>query len=109
MDIAINDNDDHFIGHLMTLLQLEWYSPPAEMLLTQILEAIRTKGCFRYFPYFVDYIIEGDILEQFMALANIQKPAVTLDIFSPSTAETNVSRYLATLLNILWEINSLKN
>lgn len=75
----------------MTLLQLEWYSPPADMLLSQILDIIRHKGSFKYFPYFTDFIIEADILEQFMALANNQVNPLTLDIFTASST-TNVSR-----------------
>ncbi|ODN04987.1 Integrator complex subunit 10 [Orchesella cincta] len=84
MEIATTHKDDLCTGHLMTLLQLEWYSPPADMLLTQILDMIRSKGTFRYFPYFADFIIEGDILEQFMALGSNQDTAkpIVLDIFS---------------------------
>ncbi|CAL8090047.1 unnamed protein product [Orchesella dallaii] len=95
MDTASSQKDDLCIGHLITLLQLEWYSPPADMLLTQILDMIRSKGAFRYFPYFADFIIEADILEQFMALGSNQNSAnkpIVLDIFSGGNGG-NVSGY----------------
>jgi len=66
----------------MTLLQIEWPSPPAEIIFSYILDTIRRNRSFRYFPFFTDFIIEADFLEQFMAIANHEGKSVQLDLFS---------------------------
>jgi len=73
--------DDKSMGHLLTLIQLEWTSPSAELIMTHILEQVRRKGSFSYFPYFGDFIIEVDFLEEFMSMANHEAKTVILDLF----------------------------
>ena len=73
--------DDLCIGHLLTLIQLEWPSRPVERIFMQILDIIRRKGSFRYSPYFGDFIIEPDFLEEFMSIANNDSKSIILDIW----------------------------
>ena len=76
--------DDLCLGHLLTLIQLEWPSRPVEKIFMQILDIIRRKGSFRYCPYFGDVVIEPDFLEEFMSIANNDSKSIILDIW-PST------------------------
>ena len=83
MDVGRNDKA---VGHLLTLLQLEWPSPAAELIMSHILDNIRRSGSFCYFPFFSDFVIESDFLEQFMAIANLEAKTVVLDLFGGSSA-----------------------
>lgn len=74
---------DKIMGHLMVLLQMEWYSQPGEWMLTKIVEVIKGRAQFKYFPWFGEYVIEPDILEQFMAMANNNsEQPIALELFS---------------------------
>jgi len=85
IDVSLVSKDDRVMGHLMTLLQLEWPSDPADSMLAYIIQRIRANESFRYFPWFADFVIEPEFLEVFMAIAN-HEPKVQLDIFSPSSS-----------------------
>lgn len=78
--------DEKAVGHLLALLQLEWPSPPAELIMTHVLEDIRKRGSFCYFPFFSDYVIEADFIEEFMAIANHESKTVVLDLFGGASA-----------------------
>ncbi|CAG7716413.1 unnamed protein product [Allacma fusca] len=89
--------DDFCMGHLMTLIQLEWPSPPAEIIFIRILEIIRNKGSFHYGQYFGDFVFEPDFLEQFMSIANHEGKTVLLDIWPNTNGNTTgPSRRMAT-------------
>jgi len=77
---------DIIFGHLMVLLQVEWPSTIAEMIFTDIINCIKQKKQFQYFPYFESYVLEPDFLEEFMMIANQEGKTVSLDVWSPSQA-----------------------
>ena len=65
------------MGHIITLLQFDW--PLEEELMTQLMERIRLKGSFTY-PLFLNYVVNVDVLEEFMYLSTEQGGGITLDI-----------------------------
>ena len=81
-------NEDLPAGHLIVLLQYDW--PRHAALLEDILVNIRRQGQFAY-QFFVPYIIQVDVLGEFMYLAtdqgNYQYGSINLDIFPSSTTQ----------------------
>ena len=81
-----NGNEDLAIGHAIVLLQYDW--PNQAGLFEELLAKIRRQGQFSYQP-FAPYVIQVDILEEFMYLATEQGGSgeIMLDIFPPSAAQ----------------------
>lgn len=79
--MVILSHEDNSHGHLMTLLQLEWPSPPAEDLFLDLFERIKRKGSFSYYPYFDEFILEPDFLEHFASMSYDDSYKVVLDFF----------------------------
>jgi integrator complex subunit 10 len=58
-------------------LQFDW--PLEEELMTYLMERIRQRGSFSY-SLFQNYIVNVDVLEEFMYLSTEQGGGITLDI-----------------------------
>lgn len=71
--VSGRDTNEFCVGHLLTLVQLEWPSPAAEFVVHNIMQCIRKRGSFCYFPYFGDYIILPDFWKCFYTL-QIESP-----------------------------------
>ncbi|XP_067014792.1 integrator complex subunit 10 [Anabrus simplex] len=86
--LKLTVDTDLVIGHMITLLQLDW--PLEEELFNKLMERIRQKGSFSYTP-FASYVVNVDILEEFMYLSTEQGGSISLDII-PSTLSTSQRR-----------------
>jgi hypothetical protein len=83
----LRPDNDLAIGHIITLLQFDW--PLEEELMIHLMERIRQQGSFTY-SLFQNYIVNVDVLEEFMYLSTEQGGGITLDIM-PSA---QLTRYL---------------
>lgn len=82
--------DDFQLGSLLVLLQLEFYD--SIPIIEHIFDIIRMKGL--EFPLFSSYIINIDMIEEFM---NIHRSAeVKLKLFSSAVTPTNQQRRIGT-------------
>lgn len=90
--IASEKDADRCMGHLLTVLQLKVHKKAPVRLILRILEIIQQKASFKYSPLFQEFVIEPDILEQFMAMINNQDNPVTLDLFGDDGSIATVSR-----------------
>ncbi|PNF20874.1 hypothetical protein B7P43_G11190 [Cryptotermes secundus] len=84
----LRPDNDLAIGHIITLLQFDW--PLEEELMTHLMERIRQVGSFSY-SLFQNYIVNVDVLEEFMYLSTEQGGCITLDIM-PSAQLTSQRR-----------------
>lgn len=84
----LRPDNDLAIGHIITLLQFDW--PLEEELMTYLMERIRQRGSFSY-SLFQNYIVNVDVLEEFMYLSTEQGGGITLDIM-PSAHLTSQRR-----------------
>lgn len=89
-------NEDLAAGHLIVLLQYDW--PRHSGLLVEIVDKIRRQGHFTY-PLFASYIIQVNILEEFLYLGTDQGnyqyegvDVVNMDIFP--TSSTQMATYV---------------
>jgi integrator complex subunit 10 len=73
----LRPDSDLAIGHIITLLQFDW--PLEEELMTHLMERIRQLGSFSY-SLFQNYVVNVDVLEEFMYLSTEQGGCITLDI-----------------------------
>lgn len=74
---------NNLIGHTLVLLQYDW--PTNAPLFLQIMKKILKQGNFNYNLFF-NYIINGDILEEFSFIKTQEGGKVQLDILPVSTA-----------------------
>ncbi|KAK7793853.1 hypothetical protein R5R35_014136 [Gryllus longicercus] len=86
-----NVDADLIMGHIFTLLQFDW--PLEEDLAIQLLERIHQHGSFSY-SLFQTYIINVDLLEEFMYLSTEQGGSVGLDVVP--TTQTVSQRRIST-------------
>ncbi|XP_069684038.1 integrator complex subunit 10 isoform X2 [Periplaneta americana] len=87
----LRPDNDLAIGHIITLLQFDW--PLEEDLMTHLMERIRQRGSFSY-SLFQNYIVNVDVLEEFMYLSTEQGGGITLDIMP--TAQLTSQRRIST-------------
>nr|CAD7456317.1 unnamed protein product [Timema tahoe] len=81
---------DQAVGHAMTLIQYDW--PAEESLAVKLLERIRRNRSFSY-KLFRSYIVNVDLLEEFMYFSTDQGGCLALDIVSSShhTSQRRIS------------------
>jgi integrator complex subunit 10 len=72
------------LGHCLVLLQLDW--PQEQDLATLLLEQVKSSGRFSY-PPFARYIVNVDLLEEFMYLASEQGGRVVLDVLPAASSQ----------------------
>ncbi|XP_021913688.1 integrator complex subunit 10 isoform X2 [Zootermopsis nevadensis] len=84
----LQPDSDLAIGHIITLLQFDW--PLEEELMTQLMERIRQRGSFSY-SLFQNYVVNVDVLEEFMYLSTEQGGGISLDVM-PSVQITSQRR-----------------
>ncbi|CAN8013736.1 unnamed protein product [Ixodes persulcatus] len=82
--------DDLALGHLIVMTQYDW--PEEEQLFLKLLEIIKKQGSFCYGLFF-NYIINADMLEEFMYITTSNGGGVTLDLLPTSTSQ--VGRWAA--------------
>lgn len=87
----LGSDSDLALGHIITLLQFDW--PLEEELMTQLMERIREKGSFSY-SLFLNYVVNVDVLEEFMYLSTEQGGSITLDVLP--TAQLTSQRRIST-------------
>lgn len=81
--------DSMMLGHLIVLLQYDW--PQEESLFLQCVDVIKKQGNFCYGLFF-NYVINSDILEEFMYLTTTAGGAVSLDLLPTSTVQIGKQR-----------------
>ena len=86
-------NEDLCAGHLVVLIQYDW--PRHSGLLQEILDQARRQGQFTY-QLFASYVIQANILEEFLYLGIDQYGPVNVDIFPSSS--TQIATY------VVWEM-----
>ncbi|KAJ9585375.1 hypothetical protein L9F63_002835 [Diploptera punctata] len=86
--MSLRPDCDLAIGHIITLLQFDW--PLEEELMTHLMEKICERGNFTY-TLFLNYIVNVDVLEEFMYLSTEQGGGIALDIL-PSAQITSQRR-----------------
>ncbi|XP_075219382.1 integrator complex subunit 10 isoform X2 [Lycorma delicatula] len=80
-------------GHVLVLLQLDW--PNEKHIFKDITEHIRVSRRFSY-SLFMKYIVNIEILEEFMSLSTEHGGSVTLDIMIPSNNQLINQRRMST-------------
>ncbi|KAL1454348.1 hypothetical protein WDU94_010617 [Cyamophila willieti] len=86
-------NLDMLMGHLMVLSQLDW--PQERPLITSLCARIRDKGSFSY-DLFSLYIVEIDILEEFMYMATRTEGAIRFELSKPTNQQLLSQRRVTT-------------
>uniref|UniRef100_A0A8D8W9X6 Integrator complex subunit 10 n=1 Tax=Cacopsylla melanoneura TaxID=428564 RepID=A0A8D8W9X6_9HEMI len=86
-------NLDMLMGHLMVLSQLDW--PQERPLITSLCARIRDKGSFSY-DLFSLYIVEIDILEEFMHMATRSEGAIRFELSKPTNQQLLSQRRVTT-------------
>ncbi|CAN7980092.1 unnamed protein product [Ixodes pacificus] len=81
--------DDLALGHLIVMTQYDW--PEEEQLFLKLLEIIKKQGSFCYGLFF-NYIINADMLEEFMYITTSNGGGVTLDLLPTSTSQVGRQR-----------------
>ncbi|KAI5725488.1 hypothetical protein M8J77_016082 [Diaphorina citri] len=86
-------NLDILMGHLMVLSQLDW--PQERSLISSLCDRIRDKGSFSY-DLFTQYLIQIDILEEFMFMANQSDGAIRFELSKPTNQQLLSQRRVTT-------------
>jgi len=86
-------NEDLCAGHLVVLIQYDW--PRHSGLLQEILDQARRQGQFTY-QLFASYVIQANILEEFLYLGIDQYGPVNVDIFPSSSTQIATQRRMTT-------------
>lgn len=81
--------DDLSLGHLIVMTQYDW--PEEEPLFLKLLEIIKKQGSFCYGLFF-NYLINPDMLEEFMYITTTNGGGVTLDLLPTSTTQVGRQR-----------------
>ncbi|XP_076367157.1 integrator complex subunit 10 isoform X2 [Tachypleus tridentatus] len=81
--------NDMALGHMIVLSQFDW--PQEEKLFLHIVNIIRKQGSFCYSLFF-NYVINADILEEFLHLTTPEGGDVTLDLLPSSTTQVGKQR-----------------
>lgn len=86
-------NLDTLMGHLMVLSQLDW--PTERPLISSLCARIKEKGSFCY-DLFSQYLIQIDILEEFMFMATQGDSIPRLELSKPTTQQLLSQRRVTT-------------
>ncbi|XP_077524982.1 integrator complex subunit 10 [Amblyomma americanum] len=81
--------DDLALGHLIVMTQYDW--PEEEPLFRKLLDIIKKQGSFCYGLFF-NYLINADMLEEFMYITTSNGGGVTLDLLPTSTTQVGRQR-----------------
>lgn len=81
--------DDLALGHLIVMTQYDW--PEEEPLFVKLLDVIKKQGSFCYGLFF-NYLINADMLEEFMYITTSNGGGVTLDLLPTSTTQVGRQR-----------------
>lgn len=81
--------DDLALGHLIVMTQYDW--PEEEPLFLKLLDIIKKQGNFCYGLFF-NYLINADMLEEFMYITTSNGGGVTLDLLPTSTTQVGRQR-----------------
>ncbi|KAL3221634.1 hypothetical protein MRX96_029265 [Rhipicephalus microplus] len=81
--------DDLALGHLIVMTQYDW--PEEEPLFVKLLDVIKKQGNFCYGLFF-NYLINADMLEEFMYITTANGGGVTLDLLPTSTTQVGRQR-----------------
>ncbi|XP_064471231.1 integrator complex subunit 10-like isoform X2 [Ornithodoros turicata] len=87
--LAQFSEDDLALGHLIVMAQYDW--PEEEQLFLKLLEIIKKQGTFCYSLFF-NYIINADMLEEFMYMTTSNGGNVVLDLLPSSTTQVGRQR-----------------